>query len=304
MRRLLIIGLVLMSQGSFSASFDCAKASLPQEKIVCSNPELGRLDDALAKAYNDTKDKFSNEGKIAIKADEARWLKGLKSSCDINSSFENNIPRISSCLTKEYKARISVLNRQAIPVNGYLSYSITTKNVSFEQIDGAGQSIQRINAYSRAAALDFLAINKDDTYSVYISFPTKYIIQVTEHIETSGGVYLDSASSNSYFMSADGRMLKGDDFFIKSKIDEFSALLIREIRKGADKETKDCYETVDQKGIKSDLMSLKGVLLMKGGISLSLGVPHYCRALDLVDFGINTINPFVTEFYRANFSKQ
>ncbi len=149
-----------------------------------------------------------------------------------------------------------------------------------------------------------LAINKDDTYSVYLSFPTRNIIQVTQHIETLGGAYPDSASSNSYFMSADGRMLTGDDFFIQSKIDEFSAFLIREIRKGADKETKDCYETVDQKGIKSDLMSLKGVLLVKGGISLSLGVPHYCRALDLVDFRINTINPFVTEFYRANFSNQ
>ena len=304
MKRLLIIGLVLVSKASFSASFDCAKASLPQERIVCSNSELGRLDEALAKAYNDTKDKFSNEGKIAIKADEVRWLKALKSSCEINSFFENNISRISGCLTKEYKARISVLNRQAIPVNGYLSYLVTTKNVSFEQIDGGGQSIQRINAYSRAAAQDFLAINKDDTYSVYFSFPTKNIIQVTEYIETSGGAYPDSASSNSYFMSEDGRRLMGGDFFIQSKIDELSALLIREIRKGADKETKECYETVDQKGVKSDLMSLKGVLLKRGGISLSLGVPHYCHALDLADFGINTINPFVTEFYKSNFSKQ
>jgi hypothetical protein len=237
----------------------------------------------------------------AIKADEVRWLKGLKISCDINSFFENNIPRISSCLTKEYKARISVLNRQAIPVNGYLSYTITTKNVSFEQIDRGDQSIQKINTYARTAALKFLTVNQDDTYSVYLGFPSKKIIEVTKHIETSGGAYPDTANSNSYFSIEDGRKLRGSDLFIPSKIDEFSTFLNREIRKGADKESLDCYENIDQKGIKSNLVSLEGVGLRRNGIDLSLGVPHYCRALDLVDIGINKINPFVTDFYRVNF---
>ena len=34
-----------------AASFDCAKATLPQEKLVCGDKELSRLDDQMGVAY-------------------------------------------------------------------------------------------------------------------------------------------------------------------------------------------------------------------------------------------------------------
>ena len=111
------------------------------------------------------------------------------------------------------------------------------------------KQFKKINTYARTAALKFLTANQDEAYSVYLGFPSKKIIEVTKHIEISRGDYPDTVNSNSYFSIENGRKLRGGDLFIPSKIDEFSTFLNREIRKGADKETLDCYETVDQKGI-------------------------------------------------------
>ncbi|WP_333699036.1 lysozyme inhibitor LprI family protein [Rivihabitans pingtungensis] len=43
--------LTLATPLSYAASFDCQKASSSVEKAICSNPTLGKLDEALAENY-------------------------------------------------------------------------------------------------------------------------------------------------------------------------------------------------------------------------------------------------------------
>src|ERR1035437_8429080 len=52
MKLLIALGAVFISSSAFAVSFDCAKASTFAEKTICSDPLLGKLDDALSRNYN------------------------------------------------------------------------------------------------------------------------------------------------------------------------------------------------------------------------------------------------------------
>lgn len=64
---------------AFGASFDCAKASLAAEKWVCENPDISRLDDRLARAYQSR----LAEARVRSNArrDQARWLAEVRNEC-------------------------------------------------------------------------------------------------------------------------------------------------------------------------------------------------------------------------------
>jgi uncharacterized protein len=57
----------LLSTQTNAASFDCHKATTWLEKTVCSNPELSKLDEELAKAYHDALTSLSPEGQQETK---------------------------------------------------------------------------------------------------------------------------------------------------------------------------------------------------------------------------------------------
>ena len=60
----------------YSASFDCTKAKSPVEKAICSNSELGKLDEQLASSYNNLKVHYSDTFfKRVIRKDQLDWLK-------------------------------------------------------------------------------------------------------------------------------------------------------------------------------------------------------------------------------------
>ena len=94
--------------------------------------------------------------------------------------------------------------------------------------------------------------------------------------------------------------MKADFFFLKLKIQELSRVILKKIKNGADKETLECYESIDEKYIsdffKSDLLSVKvGVK----NISIQLGVPRYCRGQDMVDIELTILKPYITENFKA-----
>lgn len=78
-----------------AASFDCTLAQSASEKLICSNPELSTLDEELAKQYNSRLTATNNPS--ALKIEQRRWLKQLRSQC------QNAL-----CYIKAYNERISL----------------------------------------------------------------------------------------------------------------------------------------------------------------------------------------------------
>ena len=84
--------------GPITASFDCAKASSAQEKMICSDRDLARLDMDLSAAYRKARDAAADAK--ALQSEQLQWLKSTRSACSDKA-----------CLIEAYKSRLVQLSR-------------------------------------------------------------------------------------------------------------------------------------------------------------------------------------------------
>ena len=117
---------------SYSASFDCTKASSPFEKTICSNPALSGLDEQLAGLY--TKAKTSSTNPDQLKADQITWIKSAR-ACGTDVS----------CIQQAYNSRIAALtpkingatqNQQPASQQAPLAQQQAPANTNFNDIGG------------------------------------------------------------------------------------------------------------------------------------------------------------------------
>jgi hypothetical protein len=81
-----------------SPSFDCAKASLPTEQLICTNDALSTLDVRMASLYSSALARTAD--KEALKKVQRSWLKTRRDVC----------PDVA-CLQRAYQERITELSR-------------------------------------------------------------------------------------------------------------------------------------------------------------------------------------------------
>lgn len=104
-----------------AASFDCAKANTKVEHIICDNPEISKLDEALAQSY---KDVLQNASKAnAIKQAQKQWLKQRNGCGD------------ADCVRRAYEMQL-----QAITSSDN-SVSSVQKKPRFKVTEGKGYSV-------------------------------------------------------------------------------------------------------------------------------------------------------------------
>lgn len=90
------------------ASFLCAKAKSIDDRIICSDPSLARLDRRLAEIYILTRGALSGSERAALLQTQRDWLAGHDQACGI--SPENELPTNTvECVTNRYHARIGYL---------------------------------------------------------------------------------------------------------------------------------------------------------------------------------------------------
>lgn len=94
-----ILSPFVASVSATAASFDCNKARTWVEQTICSQPELSRLDEIMAKEYKAklataTEYEDSNAFKTATRKRQRNWLK-----------FQRNTCNSEQCLIREYKER-------------------------------------------------------------------------------------------------------------------------------------------------------------------------------------------------------
>lgn len=82
----------------FTPSFDCAKATSGQERLICSDRELSLLDVELNKAYANAR--LRSADSAALKSEQREWVKSVQRSCSDKA-----------CLTTAYQNRIAYLSR-------------------------------------------------------------------------------------------------------------------------------------------------------------------------------------------------
>ena len=72
------IAVGLMPHLLMAASFDCTKATTAQEKAICADPELSRLDDSMSADYRAAMAWLPPAGKPFLREAQREWLRGLR----------------------------------------------------------------------------------------------------------------------------------------------------------------------------------------------------------------------------------
>ena len=120
MKKIMAIAILfaLLPMTTFSASFDCTKASTYVEKMICSDETISKLDEQLAKSYKQALEKALL--KDDFKMQQRVWLGDHRDTC-----------KDAECLKMEYENRIVWLNETAameIPKNTVNGEYIWIKN--------------------------------------------------------------------------------------------------------------------------------------------------------------------------------
>ncbi|SEB70556.1 DUF3298 domain-containing protein [Terriglobus roseus] len=97
---------------SYAASFDCAKAVRPIEKVICGDAKLSAADSGMAAAYRAGLPRLSSAGIGLLRADQVQWLAWSQQVCKVD---EPEHPKAAACLQPLYADRAKQL-RSAISV--------------------------------------------------------------------------------------------------------------------------------------------------------------------------------------------
>ncbi|MGB9153856.1 MAG: lysozyme inhibitor LprI family protein [Alphaproteobacteria bacterium] len=94
-----------------SASFDCAKATSPLEKLICSNDQLAAKDKELAHQWAALLQAYSGSQKDSLIKGQRKWLKLRNDACFAQDGVNKSSTQ-TDCLINIYDARISMLAQQ------------------------------------------------------------------------------------------------------------------------------------------------------------------------------------------------
>jgi uncharacterized protein len=92
-----------------AASFDCAKATRPQEKLVCSDPALSKLDEQMADDYRTALSLLSKPARSTLLTGQKAWLRYWPRDCSSKRGAIVFDAKAAACARGRYELRIEAL---------------------------------------------------------------------------------------------------------------------------------------------------------------------------------------------------
>ncbi len=309
---------VLLSTQANAASFDCKKASTWLEKTVCSNPELSKLDEEMAKAYSDALASLSPEGQKETKQYQKQWLKEISPYCEarMKSAWHDDA---AECLKYTYEERIQQLQQSLIKFPDYIfrnvyvshskadktcEYLYDKKDLTYPQIEKPRDENEKFwnNFISQKVRnelkIDDKCTDADVNYTV--RFCNKYLIAIDKgrYYYPQGAPHGSSNSESFNWLLEDKSELKASDLF-DDKTDwrnKLAALVTQKLKKQAVADKK-IYTFAEWLDVKKSVTSLHRWLLSKDGLSISFD--EYECDLDLITIDWKTLVPYMSKKGRS-----
>ena len=107
--RLCFLLSLLPALTAFAQSFDCAKATAPDEKLVCGTPALSALDEKLGAAYKAAYQRRSPSQRPDLVRRQKAWL-GERHAC---ADPKVDQAAAVACLSRAYESRLAELSAPA-----------------------------------------------------------------------------------------------------------------------------------------------------------------------------------------------
>jgi uncharacterized protein YecT (DUF1311 family) len=180
----------LFSTQALAASFDCNKATTRVEKAVCSNPELSKLDEQLAKAYHDALARLSSKGQKETREYQRQWLKqlpGCQSDGCLEDFYEKRIEQLQHGLIKFADRIFRNVHVYYEKHDKTCPFGFTVGDLTYPQIENPRDESEKLwnDFISKQATDHFLpklftpgqdCVECNDNYAV--SFSNKHLISV------------------------------------------------------------------------------------------------------------------------------
>lgn len=174
-----------------AASFDCSKANSPASKLICSDPELSKLDEVMAAAYKQCRSQYSKVPKEEVKKTQKIWLKSWGPSCTTNNKID------VKCARKAYKERINVLqNTKVKTINGMSVVEISVDYFRpYTKEDPPYEDIEYLGVTGSGLNVNYSVVN-NPTDSLLISALNEWLLPSkdefnTEHKGSDGSVGIE-----------------------------------------------------------------------------------------------------------------
>ena len=92
---------------AWAASFDCAKAATPVEKLICDAPELSAVDEDLSAVYKRIIGGVPQDDRQSIRSHQGEWLRFRDARCRVPVNPDGLAREASiDCLHEKYRQRI------------------------------------------------------------------------------------------------------------------------------------------------------------------------------------------------------
>ena len=106
-----IVSLALVdAAAAATASFDCAIANAPIEKIICGDDDLAAFDVELNHAYSQRRRGLRREELAELRREQQQWLRSRLSGCNVPATPDAEPPDdVVECLSDLYRQRIEEL---------------------------------------------------------------------------------------------------------------------------------------------------------------------------------------------------
>jgi uncharacterized protein len=305
----------LLSTQANAASFDCKKAATWVEKTVCSNPELSKLDEQMAKAYHDALASLSREGQKETRQYQKQWLKEEAPTCKKDEPADS-----VECLKDIYEKRIKQLQHSLIKFsdrifrNVYLHYSgpektcpdgWVTDDRTYPQIEDPRDENEKFwNNYLSKQATDHFKYTKacqntNDEYSV--TFSNKHLISVefmrSMYVQGAGFPLQAYAVSLSWLLESK-RELQASDLFDDKKDwpNKIAALASQKLQeKKIAQKLKQDHRTISPSRLISKITSPSEWVISKDGLGLGF-FEFYMKGFSIfITIDWKTLSPYLSK---------
>jgi len=102
------IASILMTSKSEAASFDCTKAKLRVEHLICASNQISNLDSELSQTYQEVLGKANSEAKQRLKAEQVHWLTKTRNVCESVTCLKHAYWSRQAALKAWYEPRASL----------------------------------------------------------------------------------------------------------------------------------------------------------------------------------------------------
>jgi len=252
-----VLAAIGFSPVALAASFDCSKAAKPHEKIICADPALSKLDEALAQTYTRLMADLPAALKPALQKSQRSWLAygPLACSGDGRGTIKDK-PAFAQCLKTEYDRRLTALKQQPGTVGTFRTLAVTefqampsssddqeffpvvTHDKTMTIVFGGDENVtNQLNTWMQSMAAPEKAgwNDADTTASVTVALAQANTVFASAVISSElfgvGAAHPISMSSSAHLILASGKPLTFRDMFGPTATSKLVALSWAQLKK-------------------------------------------------------------------------